>query len=384
MTMYAKDPAVNELLAAADGGCLARVVELLDGGLPVDSRQHEGMTALLFATRSGQIPVMHALLARGASLDPDPPGECTALTRAIYRAGAHHYYHVGLPDPEPLKILLAAGARYSLLDAVLLADVALVEARLEDGGDPNKGEDSYNGPLLMEAARLGHARVVELLLDRGARIEATDDLGQTSLGEAAEYGHVDVVRLLLDRGADISSGSTHESPLGEAALNGHGAVVELLIARGAERGLLDALALGDRPLFETILDQRLVDVGEAEPVADPDESDLFNEDRRRAKVDRVSCYPDRPAMLAARTNQVEILALLLDRGASNCLGRWPDHHSLLGEAARHGHVAAVRLLLERGADVHAVGSDETTPLALALAAGRAEVVALLRAAGAER
>jgi ankyrin repeat protein len=46
------------------------------------------------------------------------------------------------------------------------------------------------------------AEVVELLLDAGAPIDATDNRGRTALMIAAELGHATIVEVLLDRGAD--------------------------------------------------------------------------------------------------------------------------------------------------------------------------------------
>jgi hypothetical protein len=54
--------------------------------------------------------------------------------------------------------------------------------------------------------------------------------------------------------------------------------------------------------------------------------------------------------------------------------------TLLNWAAGRGDLEAVNLLLERGADPLARGRDQRTPYLIALAAGRREIVARLRAA----
>ncbi len=137
-------------------------------------------------------------------------------------------------DSRPLDILLAAGARYRLYEAVLLNDVDLARERLDEGSDPNTGEWSYDGPLLMIAAQLGHLAVVNLLLDRGANIEATDDLGQRSLMSAAGHGQTEVVRRLIERGAAINEVDwSNLSALSHARRAGHQGLVELLLRAGA-------------------------------------------------------------------------------------------------------------------------------------------------------
>jgi ankyrin repeat protein len=55
------------------------------------------------------------------------------------------------------------------------------------------------------AAKNGHEYTVQLLLDRGAKIEAKDRSDRTPLNLAAGNGHEDTARLLLDRGADIEA-----------------------------------------------------------------------------------------------------------------------------------------------------------------------------------
>ncbi len=46
------------------------------------------------------------------------------------------------------------------------------------------------------------ASVIDLLLGRGAAVDAADDRGRTALMTAAERGHAEVVEMLVGRGAD--------------------------------------------------------------------------------------------------------------------------------------------------------------------------------------
>ena len=57
-------------------------------------------------------------------------------------------------------------------------------------------------PPLMEAAHYGHLSTVRLF-DRGACMDVTSDLGNTSLGMAVEENQSYVVRELLTRGANV-------------------------------------------------------------------------------------------------------------------------------------------------------------------------------------
>jgi ankyrin repeat protein len=368
------DRMIGELLLAADRGDTDLVIDLLTSGLSPDARAMGGAPPVLMAVRNGHVETVRVLLEHGAHPNPDDSRGYTALTHAIHRS----LRELG---SGPLELLLAAGARYNLIDAVLAKNIELVRKFLDEGGDVNEGEWSYNGPLLMEAARYGHVEVVDLLLDRGAKIEATDDLNQTALMAAAEYGQSDVVRLLLDRGAEVNAGYRDgRTALSKASIEGHRELVAYLLGRGARWTFMDALAQGDAALFRTLLDEEIL--AQAQDNG-PEDDNSFDEPDPTAKVDYVSGNLQRIAMEAVGRGNLEIIRFLLDRGASHFLD-WRDHHSLLAEASKHGHVEVARLLLARGADLHEIGWDGLTPLAWAIKEGRSEVVDLLKLAGAER
>ena len=58
----------------------------------------------------------------------------------------------------------------------------------------------------------GYTKMVELLLENNANIDALGEYGKTALVSAAERGHVETVKLLLQKGAEVdavnSSGNT--------------------------------------------------------------------------------------------------------------------------------------------------------------------------------
>jgi ankyrin repeat protein len=80
---------------------------------------------------------------------------------------------------------------------------------------------AHQGPTpLHYAASSGNPEVVQLLLDRGALIEAADDSKYTPLNVAAEENMCDALIALLNNGADVEGSELTASPLIHAANQG--------------------------------------------------------------------------------------------------------------------------------------------------------------------
>ncbi|MCY0921977.1 ankyrin repeat domain-containing protein [Streptomyces sp. H27-G5] len=142
------------------------------------------------------------LLGRGAVVDAPNRGGRTALDRAAEQGRA-----------DVVRGLLAAGA------------------------DPEQqaGEYRESTPLCLAASR-GHTAVVGELLDAGAPTGAQGRLGWVPLVLAAttgDEGHAETVDLLLDRGADINAAMRHRTALDWAVWFGQEAMVHRLLGRGA-------------------------------------------------------------------------------------------------------------------------------------------------------
>ena len=82
--------------------------------------------------------------------------------------------------------------------------------------------------------------MVDLLLARGAPINARNLAGATALYFAAERGRVEVARRLIERGADVNlTGRSGISPVAASAYAGSDAIVEMLLAHGADERAAD-------------------------------------------------------------------------------------------------------------------------------------------------
>ncbi len=93
----------------------------------------------------------------------------------------------------------------TLYEAVEAADGEAVLTRLEAGEDINQLGPSGSTPLI-EAARMGNAELVEVLLAPGAEPMLKDSEQETALLKAAAHGHSAVCALLLPLASEDERG----------------------------------------------------------------------------------------------------------------------------------------------------------------------------------
>mmetsp|Transcript_24269 Transcript_24269/g.33318 ORF Transcript_24269/g.33318 Transcript_24269/m.33318 type:complete len:163 (+) Transcript_24269:133-621(+) len=103
----------------------------------------------------------------------------------------------------------------------------IVQILLERGAKVETPKNKKT-PLYIAAQR-GHQRVVQVLLEKGANMNFLNEDGKTPLYIAAERGHHATVQILLENGADPETSKNETTPLFIASQNGHDEVVQLLL-----------------------------------------------------------------------------------------------------------------------------------------------------------
>ena len=133
----------------------------------------------------------------------------------------------------------------ALIAGAISGDTKAVQAALAGGAEVNSRDADGITPL-MHASRgerpnianptpTDHPEVVELLIKRGADVNAKTDAGFVALFWAARYGHEKVAKVLIDNGADVNAKDNDGiTALKWAIPNKQAPVIALLRAAGAE------------------------------------------------------------------------------------------------------------------------------------------------------
>jgi len=171
------------------------VEDYLRLGVPVDTSDEAGLTALMLACHKGNEPAVEQLLKYGANVRATADGGY----------GVMHWAALG-GNPRIVGMLINQNADLNALTRFGLS------------------------PLL-QAATKGHFEACRLLIAHGASVNQASNDGWTPLHKACANGHVQIVKLLLEQGADknVENASKNvPSPLALAVKNHHDAAVELL------------------------------------------------------------------------------------------------------------------------------------------------------------
>jgi len=191
----------------------------------------------------------------------------------------------------------------------------------EENGEPDQEKQTY--PLHQAAAK-GDIEQLKLLMSKGADVNAKDETGDTALCYAVKVGKKGMVQMLVEGGADVNIGSS--PPLSIAVDKDDIAVAEYLIAHGANV---------NAPAGWTALQE------------------------------------------APYASSLEMVALLIAKGADVNAGPWTALHSAVEEGRRD----IAELLIAKGADVNAETGGGTTPLSYAFSRGNHDMAKVLLIAG---
>jgi ankyrin repeat protein len=304
---------------------------LLKNGDDVNAAQGDGMTALHWAARNGDLELTQMLLYAGANV------------KAATRLGGY------------TPLLMAADQGHASVIAALVA-----------GGADVKAANALGTTPLMLAAASGNPQAIAILVENGAEIEATEKtFGQTPLMFAASNNRVDAIAALIKAGASLkatskvnnvgnlstreqeflaqSSGSGNQVGGNGQSRNGPAPAAQAAPSAQGARGGGGGGGFGrfgggnagiDRPYF-------------------------YNE-----LIDKQGGHT--ALILASRSGYVDAAKTLVAAGADVNQVSAGDRTSALLIATINGHFDLAKWLLEQGADPNAAASNGVTPLYAAL------------------
>ncbi|GES63374.1 ankyrin repeat protein [Aspergillus terreus] len=221
--------------------------------------------------------------------------------------------------------------------------------------------DASGWTALHLAASRGHCGVLELLLLEDVDIEARTSSGRTALWIAAEQGQVEAARILIENNAKVNTRADNQmTPLHVAAKVGDVATIELLVSSKADVEAKDGLMM-------TAL-HYACEGGHLGAI-----KALIN---NKAKVDTWGSDRRTPLICAAAMGQLEATQLLLKMKASE---RHADDASMtaLHWAAFNGHTEVVEILSQKKEALAITNIAGRTALHLAVMRSRFAVVELL-------
>ena len=272
---------MTPLSLACTNGNAAMVKLLLDAGADANEALPGGETALMTASRTGEIETVRALLARGAG--PNAKEERHGQTAIMWAAAENH--------AAVVEELIKAGADFKssvdsgftpFLFAVREGHIATAKVLLRAGVDVNAPMEpqrtggrrgSYGRPrggtsALLLAASNAHYELAAVLLDAGAdpnaaepgytTLHAIPSVRNPGIGDndppppgSGSMTSIEFVKKLAAKGANLNARMTKQVDLGNTRLNKLGATPYFLAAQSADAGLMRALAeLGADPLLK--------------------------------------------------------------------------------------------------------------------------------------
>jgi ankyrin repeat protein len=382
---------VTPLAMASLTGDAALIARLLDAGADPNTTDPTGETALMTAARVGALPALGVLLDRGARVDArEPQFEQTALMIAVRE---NH--------PEAVRALIDHGARVDahtrkgsvppFVPPCKGTGCGSEGVGINRGGLPDRGRRSeIKGGMtpLLYAARDGRTAAAQLLVAAGADIEASDANGIGPLLMALLNNNLDVARVLLEQGADVNASDFWgRSPLWAAVdyrnLDMNSKDQDSPTDNGVDRGPILA--------FVRVLLDAGADVNVRTRDVPPSRRWLY----ALGDVSWVDFTGQTPFLRAALSADTAAMRLLLDYGADPQLPTLSGTTPLMAAAGVNWVVAqtyteslqarldAVTLCLELGADVNATNSMGLSALIGAANRGSNDIIELLVARGAK-
>lgn len=356
------------LVIATDNGDVAMVRILLEAGAnPNQEKGYSALTPLHIAAEKGATEIATLLLKHGADIHGETSYGQTPICWATDK-----------PHGEMVDLLIASGARMSVVEAIRLQRLDIVEDFWKRGTSVNYANEMGATPLHAAVERR-ETELISSLLHRGAAIDATDRIGDTPLLIAIRSANLELVQFLVDHGANPQGTLTQQmSPLLLATIARNEPMVRLLLESGA-------------PIVQNFSESWKARISK--------DASSETSDRQSAEMVKNTIYPFNMLLMlhrrVVRGEDVEmreewqhpdrlwaVIRTLLEFGADANTTDYEGNSLVSSLIEFDAPLELIQYAIEKRASVNPTKPQQKVPLMLAINKERTELVELLLAAGA--
>ena len=384
--------------AVLEGCSIECLQTLIAHGADVNAANKYNVTALMKACEKGNIDAINVLLNAGADTNIAGADGDTCLHNAVS----------GGCSKEVLETIITHGADVNITNrssgtALMMAcqkgNTAAMSVFLSSGANPNIPDEKGNTLLHIAMENNISADTVQIVIDHGANVNATNKQNETPLVLASHNENVDAVNMLLKVGADtnISFNDTclHHvlrrrcsKEMLQAIIN-HGAEINATDTNG-RTALMIACAKGNSDAINTLL----------EAGADPKITDADGETclyyavdgccskevlqiiiNHGADVNATNTNNVTALMTAYKKSNADAICVFLNAGASRDVVVADRNICFHDAVSRAFSKEVLQAMISHGSDVNSTNTNNVTPLMMACQKGNIDVISVLLTAG---
>lgn len=294
------------------------------------------------AAAEGDLKTLDRLLEQGADINGRTSYEWDSHQRSALDQA------ILAKNGKIVKRLIEKGAKLSIYNAIELDDISTVKRLIDEGVNLNAIDPSYGSSYPMDSAIFyNRIDMVRLLVSKGCNIRMKKSGGDTYLHGAAAFGRLGIVKMLIAAGAEVDvADKEKETPVYSAAERlwdspRNQLVIKLLVSEGADPNKRSK-AYGYNALYQIVRNGY------------PDLAKDILSKNGTWDVFIASGIGDEKHLIECLRNTKNV-------NIKDGLGYTPLHW-----AAEGGNLAAVKLLVNAGANINASNKYGNTPLIMAL------------------